>query len=76
MFDPTRFSSGNSNNNNDNDKSNKQIAYRRIEEWGLQLITNPILRQACMLSVQEVICGDPNCAPVDTIIAFTYEKYV
>lgn len=68
MFDPNRNSIA--------EKKQKQELYKKIELMCKKLIENDTLREGCSISIQEVLCGDPNCAPVDTVIAFTFQKYV
>ena len=29
---------------------------------------------ACVISVREVACNDPNCAPIDTIVEFLFRS--
>jgi len=46
-------------------------AYSRIEDWAREEIPLSI-RDGVNISVQEVICGDPTCAPIDTAIAIIF----
>jgi len=46
-------------------------AYTRIEDWTREEIPLSI-RDGVNISVQEVICGDPTCAPIDTAIAIIF----
>ena len=39
-------------------------------------VNNNKLQEACTISVQEVQCGDPNCAPIDTMVTFMFARYV
>jgi hypothetical protein len=51
----------------------KQRIFRRIEEWSMSEI--PLALQAdCTVSVQEVQCGDPQCAPIDTVVTLLFER--
>ena len=51
----------------------RREAYSRIELWVLDAI--PVnLRRGAVVSVQEVACGDPVCAPIDTAIAILFER--
>jgi len=52
------------------DAERKQ-AYSRIEDWAREKIP-PSIRDGVQISVQEVICGDPNCAPIDTAVAIIF----
>ena len=49
----------------------RKAAYVRIEAWTMALIPEQ-LREGVQLSVQEVQCGDPDCAPIDTAIAILF----
>ena len=53
----------------------RRSAYRRLEEWALELIP-PSIRNGVTINVQEVVCGDPSCAPIDTAIAVLFERCV
>lgn len=41
-------------------EAERKAAFKRIEEWALQLIPEPI-RGDVQVSIQEVQCGDPEC---------------
>lgn len=58
----------------DQEKAVRQAAYQKIEEWSKELIESEPVRQACIISVQEVQCGDPNCAPIDTVVTLTFDS--
>lgn len=47
------------------------IAIRRIEQWALELVPQSI-RTGVQVSAQEVVCGDPNCSPKDTVIVILF----
>ena len=51
----------------------RRDAYRRLEEWALELVPSNI-RKGVTINVQEVICGDPSCAPIDTAVAVLFER--
>jgi hypothetical protein len=52
-----------------------QKEYRRVESICLELLpADPTLREACTISVQEVQCGDPDCAPIDTIVTMMFPR--
>jgi len=48
-------------------------AYKRIDAWCLDMVPLDI-RTAVEISVQEVVCGDPECAPIDTAIAIIFKS--
>jgi hypothetical protein len=51
----------------------RREAYSRIEHWVLDAI--PVnFRRGAVVSVQEVACSDPYCAPIDTAIAILFER--
>jgi hypothetical protein len=50
----------------------RREAYSRIEAWVMDAIPASY-RRGAIVSVQEVVCGDPNCSPVDTAIAILFE---
>jgi len=54
------------------DNRRKQ-AYRDIEKWSLELMPATI-RDDAVISAQEVICGDPDCSPVDTLINIVFNS--
>jgi len=59
-------------------KDPKAEAYRkagiaRVEEWSMALIPENIRRDV-VVAVQEVQCGDPNCAPIDTAITIVFSR--
>lgn len=65
MFDPSKVGL----------KKEKAAAIKRVEGWVKgalppSVAANPALRVA----VKEVICGDPTCAPIDTIIEFLIDS--
>jgi hypothetical protein len=51
----------------------KREAYSRIELWANEAIPAEI-RQGVIITVQEVQCGDPECAPIDTAIAILFPR--
>jgi hypothetical protein len=51
----------------------KQAHYRRIEAMAEQLIPDEF-RKACSISIQEKACGDPSCAPIDTVITLLFDR--
>ena len=51
----------------------KKLHFGRVETWCLQIIP-AALKQGTDISVQEVQCGDPNCAPIDTMVTMFFER--
>ena len=68
------FLPGNSTEKQKEDERRK-AAYKNIETWSLSLIPEECRGEA-LVSVQEVQCGDPQCAPIDTAITVQFERYV
>jgi hypothetical protein len=54
------------------DKQRKE-AFKHIEAWCLEIIPVEIHNDATV-SVQEVQCGDPQCAPIDTAVTITFKR--
>ena len=42
-----------------------------IKNWSMLLVPEP-LREGLIMDVKDVICGDPNCAPVDTVFTLVW----
>lgn len=57
----------------DKEKEEERKVHSQIEAWCTQLVPEN-LRPDLILSVQEMACGDPTCAPVDTVITIMFEK--
>ena len=53
----------------------RKKAYRQIETWGMELIPENF-RANVLISVQEIACGDPQCAPIDTSVTIQFQGYV
>mmetsp|Transcript_14828 Transcript_14828/g.36277 ORF Transcript_14828/g.36277 Transcript_14828/m.36277 type:complete len:192 (+) Transcript_14828:343-918(+) len=66
------FLPGNSTDKQKEDERRK-AAYKNIETWSLSLIPEEC-RGDALVSVQEVQCGDPQCAPIDTAITVQFES--
>jgi len=49
----------------------KKQAFKRIEAWCEAELPEAV-RPGCMISVQEIQCGDPQCAPIDTAITLVF----
>jgi hypothetical protein len=64
----------------DTDTSNLRAAeaarhegYARIEVWAMDTIPASI-RRGVTITMQEVQCGDPECAPIDTAVAIMFPR--
>jgi len=55
------------------DEEKRKAAFQRIENWALELVS-PSIRNGVQIHVQEVQCGDPNCAPIDTAVTIMFES--
>jgi hypothetical protein len=53
----------------------RRDAFQRIEQWCMEAIPSDI-RDGVQISIQEVQCGDPSCAPIDTAVAILFPRYV
>ena len=49
----------------------KRKAFQKIKEWCAQIIPME-LQQGLNVDVRELVCGDPACAPVDTVITLIW----
>ena len=64
MFDPKKTK-------NNKEKAEKAQIIKNLKEWSLSII--PIDSQVDLdLDIREVICGDPSCAPVDTVFTMIW----
>mmetsp|Transcript_2208 Transcript_2208/g.2996 ORF Transcript_2208/g.2996 Transcript_2208/m.2996 type:complete len:261 (+) Transcript_2208:101-883(+) len=54
-------------------KNKKKKILSDIKNWGLSLIPAGDLHAGLLIDVNEVICGDPSCAPVDTVFTLIWE---
>ena len=52
----------------------RKTAFKNIETWSLEIIPAAI-RDDATVSVQEVQCGDPQCAPIDTAVTIVFKRY-
>lgn len=57
------------------EKQKRREVFNRIEKWCEELVPESI-RSDCAVSVQEVMCGDPMCSPIDTVITLSFKRYV
>ncbi len=71
------FLPSNLKNQSEEDKADaeRKKAYVRIEQWAINLIPESI-RTGVQVNVQEIVCGDPECAPIDTAVAVLFPRYV
>jgi hypothetical protein len=53
------------------DEQRKRRVFTKIEGWCKELVPEAI-RSNVDISVAEVICGDPKCAPIDTAITISF----
>ncbi|KAL7569887.1 hypothetical protein ACA910_008554 [Epithemia clementina (nom. ined.)] len=55
------------------EKQKRRQVFKRIEGWCEELLPEAI-RSDCTVSVQEIQCGDPYCAPIDTAITLSFQS--
>lgn len=66
MFDPNKAKAEKA------EKAARRKALATIKQWALTII--PIdIQPGLLLDVKEVICGDPNCAPIDTVVTLVWK---
>jgi hypothetical protein len=51
----------------------RKAAFKRIEAWSLVIIPEK-LREGVAVSISEVQCGDPDCAPIDTTVTIAFDR--
>lgn len=51
----------------------KKRAEASVREKCIQLIPME-LQEGLLIDAKEVVCGDPSCAPVDTVITLVWES--
>ena len=51
----------------------RKAAFKDIEKWSSEIIP-PNIRPDCVVSVQELLCGDPQCSPIDTAVTLTFTR--
>jgi len=51
----------------------KKKVLKNLKEWGMELIPEGDLREGLILDINEVVCGDPTCAPIDTVFTLIWE---
>jgi hypothetical protein len=52
----------------------RKKGFKDIEAWCMEIIPEA-MREQTSVSVQEVQCGDPNCAPIDTAVTIVFDRY-
>jgi hypothetical protein len=70
MFLPENVKDGSS---QQAEEKERQEAYVQVEKWTIEMIPESV-RTGVQISVQEVQCGDPDCAPIDTAIAILFPR--
>ena len=53
----------------------RREGYAHIESWVIEAIPVEI-RRGVTVSVQEVVCGDPECAPIDVAVCILFPRCV
>ena len=51
----------------------RKVAFKNIDKWSLELMPEHI-RSEAQVSAQEVVCGDPECSPIDTAINIVFTR--
>lgn len=67
MFDPNKISKEKA------QKALKKKALVEVREWCDKLIPTSV-KTGLTFDVKEVVCGDPSCAPIDTVFTFLWEN--
>lgn len=65
MFDPTKASKTKA------EKAQKKKVLEELKSWAFECVPED-LRQDLIIDVNEVVCGDPSCAPIDTFVQFVW----
>jgi len=53
------------------EKAGKKKALENLKAWSLALV--PIdLQEGLLIDINEVVCGDPSCAPIDTVFTLVW----
>lgn len=53
------------------EEQEKKRCLEKIEQWSMKAIPEP-LRDNVQINASDIICGDPQCAPVDTCIVILF----
>ena len=67
MFDPEKAKQAKL------DAANKKKAIANVKGQCLQLIPME-LQEGLIIDVKEIICGDPSCAPIDTVVTMVWNS--
>lgn len=59
--------------NKEKEEVERKAAFQNIEAWSMEIIPEA-LRPDASVSVQEVQCGDPQCAPIDTAVTIVFTR--
>ena len=54
-------------------KAKRRKTCQQVQLWALDLVPQE-LREGLILDVKDVVCGDPSCAPVDTVFTMVWEE--
>lgn len=52
----------------------RRQGYQSVEGWCLEILPGD-MRNEAEVSVQEISCSDPSCAPIDTAVTITFRRY-
>jgi hypothetical protein len=67
MFDPATVKIAKA------EKAEKEKILQQLREWSLSII--PLdCQENLNLDIREVVCGDPSCAPVDTVFTLIWQS--
>jgi len=55
------------------ESQDKKRTLQRVENLALECLPEH-MRSAATVSIQEVQCGDPECAPIDTVVTIIFER--
>lgn len=61
--------------NKEKEDLERKTGFANIEKWSMEIIPET-LRNEASVSVQEVQCGDPDCAPIDTAVTIVFTRCV
>jgi hypothetical protein len=56
------------------EKAKQKAVLKKLEDICISLIPEGPIREDAIVSVYEVQCGDPSCAPIDTVISIQFGK--
>ena len=62
---------------NDLNVKKKRAAIAQVKKWAESYIPAEVLQNHdCIVDVSEIQCGDPNCAPIDTVVRLLFKGNV